>query len=342
MHADLRSDTITRPTPQMLDAMMQAKVGDDVFGEDPTINELQEFASALFGKEAALFCSSGTLTNQIAINLHTRPGDEVICSDLAHVYLYEGGGIARNSGCSVRLLSGDRGRINAEDVHDAVNRRQDAHLAWTSLVCLEDTVNKGGGSIYDPNEILRIRKVCDAHGLKLHLDGARVFNALVEKEMNWKAYAAPFDTISICLSKGLGAPVGSLLLGDAASIAKARRVRKVMGGGMRQAGFLAAAGIYALKHHIDRLKEDHANARTIGQYLNELAWVEEVLPIETNIVIAKIREPRTAEQAVRHLMSNGIHCFAFGKDKIRMVTHLDFGKEQMAWFEENIRSEWKD
>jgi threonine aldolase len=323
---DYRSDTVTRPTEAMKEAMLKAQVGDDVFGEDPSINALQDFAADYFGKEAALFCPSGTMTNQIAINLHTRPGDEVICSTVSHVYLYEGGGIAKNSGASVRLLDGDRGRLSATEIADNVNRRTDVHLPNTSLVCVEDTVNKGGGCYYELAAIKDIRKVCDAHDLALHLDGARVFNALVETGVSPVQYASHFHTLSVCLSKGLGAPVGSLLIGSAAYILKARRIRKVLGGGMRQAGILAAAGLYALEHHVERLKEDHAKARRLAEALKKCRWVKDVDPVQTNILLFKTYPENGAEDVVKRLAQVGILGFPFGKEKVRWVTHLDISE----------------
>src|ERR1700748_1156777 len=256
MPIDLRSDTVTRPTPAMLDAMLHARVGDDVFGEAPSINQLESMAARLFGMEAALYCPSGPMSNQIAIKCHTRPGDEVICEKSAHVYIYEGGGIAFNSGSQVRSIEGDRGRINAGQIVQAINP-DDVHKAHTSLVCLENTSNRGGGSCYDAQEVSRIREVCTDNHLKLHLDGARLFNALVAGKQEAAAYGRLFDSISVCLNKGLGCPIGSILIGPAAFIKQARRVRKVFGGGMRQAGFMAAAGIYALENNIQRLEEDH-------------------------------------------------------------------------------------
>jgi threonine aldolase len=281
MVIDFRSDTVTRPTKEMLEAMMGAKVGDDVFGEDPSVNELEKRSAELFGMESALFCPSGTMTNQIAIKCHTQPGDDVICDTNAHVYQYEGGGIAFNSGASVKLIQGDRGRISAQQVLENINP-DDVHKPHTSLVCLENTSNRGGGSCYDMEEMKKIRKVCDENNLQLHLDGARLFNALVAKNESPKEYGNIFHTISICLSKSLGAPVGSVLLGTSAFIKKARRIRKVFGGGMRQAGFIAAAGIYALEHHVERLKEDHQHAALIAKALSAKNEVAEVLPIETN------------------------------------------------------------
>lgn len=323
MSIDFRSDTVTKPTTAMLDAMFSAPVGDDVFREDPTVNRLQEKAAAMFGKEAALFCSSGTQTNQIAINVHVKPGGEVICHEDSHIYKYEGGGIAKNSGASVRLVQGNRGRITAETVGEWINNPEDVHFPETQLVSIEDTFNRGGGSIYNFEEIRRIKALCDKNRLPLHLDGARLFNALVATGVDYKTYGAQFDSISICLSKGLGAPVGSLLLGTADFIKRARRVRKVMGGGMRQAGFLAAAGIYALENNIERLKDDHQHAKMLENTLNELAWVQEIIPVETNIVVAILRDPSQRDPIIQKLGEKGLKCVAFGPGMIRFVTHLD-------------------
>lgn len=319
---DYRSDTVTQPTPAMHEAMMKAKLGDDVFGEDPTINELEAKAAAMFGMEAGLFCPSGTMTNQIGIKMHTQPGDEVICDFLSHVYQYEGGGIAFNSGASVRLLTGDRGRINAQQVKEAINP-DDVHKPHSRLVVLENTSNRGGGSCYELAEIEGIRKVCAENNLKLHLDGARLFNALVYKSQSPKDYGRLFDSISICLSKGLGCPVGSVLIGTKEDIRKARRIRKVFGGGMRQAGVLAAAGIYALDHHIERLAEDHAHAGQIETALLSHPLVETVIPVETNIIIFQLKPAVTAAEVVEKLKAKGILCFATGKQTIRFVVHLD-------------------
>lgn len=320
---ELRSDTFTKPTPAMLEVMMQASVGDDVFGEDPTVNALEQKAASLFGMEAALFCPSGTMTNQIAIRLHTQPQDEVICDYLSHVYNYEGGGIAYNSLASVRLLQGDLGRMDAQQIAEAV-LPDDIHFPRTRLVCLENTINKGGGSIYSLSSIAEIRSVCDQHNLKLHLDGARLFNALVAQETDPKIFGQYFHTLSICLSKGLGCPVGSLLLGSAKDIKQARRIRKVLGGGMRQAGFLAAAGIYALDHQVDRLAEDHERAKELHHKMTKLSSVKEVLPCATNIVIAHFESSEHAAEFVTHMRHHGVKISPFGRKAIRMVTHLDF------------------
>ena len=320
---DLRSDTVTRPTPAMLAAMMAATVGDDVFGEDETVNELQRRAAALFGMQAALFCPTGTMTNQIAIKLHTQPGDEVICHELSHIYLYEGGGVAYNSGASVRLLRGNNGRFSAEQVRDNVNARDDSHLPYTRLVSIENTVNKGGGCCWDIDALRTIRAVCDDFGLALHLDGARLFNAMSATRGSPRSFGATFDTISVCLSKGLGAPAGSLLLGSTEHIRKAHRIRKLMGGGMRQAGYLAAAGLYALDHHVERLMDDHRKAAAIGAELQRHAYVTEVLPVETNIVVFRLHDRATPDAFLAHLGRYGIKALAIGKQTIRFVFHLD-------------------
>lgn len=335
MLIDLRSDTVTRPTPGMKEAMFSAPVGDDVFGEDPTVNALEEKIAKLFGMEAALFCPSGTMTNQIAIRLHTGLQTEVICHQYSHIYLYEGGGIMANSGASVKLLPGDFGKIKTNQIADSINP-DDVHAPETTLVSLENTMNKGGGSIYTLEEIKPIHQLCQEKGLKLHLDGARLFNALVEtgeKPVDWGAH---FDTISICLSKGLGCPVGSVLLGSKADIKRARKVRKVFGGGMRQAGFLAAAGIYALDHQVDRLKEDHKRAQALGEILSKLPVVSEVFPVATNIVIARLVDI-TPEEFMKKLADQNIKSVKFGKDLVRFVTHLDFTDEHLDEFAKRIR-----
>ena len=333
---DLRSDTLTRPTPAMLAAMMAAPVGDDVFGEDPTVNALEQKTAALFGMESALFCASGTMTNQLAIRTHLRPGDEVICDQISHIYLYEGGGIAVNALASVALLAGERGKLTPDLIAPAINNPTDPHRPLSKLVSLENTINKGGGCYYTIPEIAAIRTLCDKRGLALHLDGARLFNALVETGDAPEAYGRLFDTISICLSKGLGCPVGSLLLGSGAFIAQARRYRKLMGGGWRQAGFLAAAGIYALDHHVERLKIDHARARQIGQIMARQPEVAEVFPVDTNIVIARLAEGTTNTEYLASLKERGILAVAFGPQLVRFVTHLDLTDEAVAEFEERL------
>jgi threonine aldolase len=333
---DLRSDTVTRPTQGMLEAMFHARVGDDVFRDDPTVNALEDKAASLFGMEAALFCPSGTMANQIAINVHTRPGDEVICHKHAHVYFYEGGGIMRNSGTSVCLLEGERGLISAADVARHINP-DDVHRPVTRVVEVENTMNKGGGSCYNYEKLLEIRAVCDAHNLRYHLDGARLFNAMAATGTQPADYGAIFDSISICLSKGLGAPVGSLLLGTQDFIHHARRVRKVLGGGMRQAGYLAAAGIYALDNHVERLAEDHDRARYLAGVLEGMPWVDEILPVETNILIFRIEEGRSEKEFIKTLDGKGILAAATGPGTIRFVTHLDFSDQDLERVEEVLR-----
>lgn len=328
MIIDFRSDTVTKPTPEMLKAMMNAKVGDDVFGEDPCINELERLSADMFGMEAGLFCPSGTMTNQIAIKCHTQPGDEVICDETAHVYQYEGGGIAFNSSASVKLLYGDRGRINADQVKGSINA-DDNHKAHTSLVCLENTSNRGGGSCYDFNEIKKIKQVCSENKLSLHLDGARLWNALIAKNETPIQYGEVFDSISICLSKGLGSPAGSVLIGSKGFIYKARRIRKVFGGGMRQGGFLAAAGIYALKNNIERLRQDHDHAKQIGAALSKSSIAGSVIPIETNIIIFETKDNTNANAIVEKLKEKNILCYAIAPDRVRFVIHLDITKEMV-------------
>ncbi len=322
MLIDYRSDTVTKPSAAMLQAMSNAPVGDDVFGEDPTINGLEKLSAELFGMEAALYCPSGTMTNQIAIKCHTQPGDEVICDTTAHIYQYEGGGIALNAGCSVQLINGEQGRLTAADVKAGINA-DDIHKARTSLVCLENTSNRGGGSCYRFSEIERIKNVCVENNLPLHLDGARLFNALVAKNETPVQYGKQFDSISICLSKSLGCPVGSVLIGSNNFIKKARRIRKAFGGGMRQAGFIAAAGIYALENNIDRLKTDHEHAQTLAESLKNKSFVTDVLPVETNIIIFGVRQPHTPQSLVQSLKEKGILGYAISPTQVRLVLHLD-------------------
>jgi threonine aldolase len=325
---DFRSDTVTKPTEGMLAAMFSAKVGDDVFGEDETVNALEKKTADLFGMESGMFCPSGTMTNQIAIKCFTQPLDEVITDQTAHVYRYEGGGIMFNSAASVRLLNGDRGRITAEMIETEINPIGNVHHPHSSLVVLENTVNRGGGSFYALDQIEPIYHLCRLKGLKLHLDGARIFNALAASGDSAKKYGQYFDGISVCLSKGLGAPVGSVLLGSKETIKYARRIRKVMGGGMRQAGFLAAAGIYALDHHVERLKEDHLHAQQIANAIKQLPFVKGLMPVDTNIIIFELNEHKDADHLVEELKHKGILCGTFGKQMIRLVTHLDVTTDQ--------------
>lgn len=325
---DFRSDTVTRPTAEMREAMMQAKVGDDVFEEDETVNALEAKLCRMFNMDAALYCPSGTMTNQIAIKCFTNPMDEVICDQTAHVYRYEGGGIAYNSLASVRLLHGERGILTTELIEPEINE-ENIHYPNSSLVVLENTVNKGGGACYKLDQIAPIHTLCSIKGLKLHLDGARLFNALMATGDKAKDYGQYFDGISICLSKGLGAPIGSVLLASKETIKKARKIRKVLGGGMRQAGFLAAAGIYALDHHVERLKTDHAHAKVIAKTLSELSWVNAVMPVETNIIIFQVKPKYEAVEVVRKLTEKGILCNTTNRDTIRFVTHLDISTEMV-------------
>lgn len=326
---DFRSDTVTRPTPEMLKAMFAAQVGDDVFGDDPTINALEAKVADMFGMEAALFCASGTMANQIAIKAHTQPGDEVICHKQSHVYYYEGGGIAMNSGASVCLLEGDQGRITAADVAAHINPPNDPHRPLTRLVSVENTMNKGGGSIYDFNELQSIGKVCSDNGLKFHLDGARLFNALVETDVTTGDYGQLFDSISICISKGLGAPVGSVLIGNKEFIKKSRRIRKVFGGGMRQAGYLAAACIYALDNNVERLREDHHKAKELENLLQTLPYIKEVTPVQTNLVFFSLRDEMPVDIFLRKLRENDIYAMALAPQQVRFVTHLDISDEMI-------------
>jgi threonine aldolase len=327
---DLRSDTVTRPTASMRAAMAAAHVGDDVFGEDPTVNALEARLAGMFGHEAGLFCPSGTMTNQIAINVHTRPGDEVICDESAHIYRYEGGGVMATSGCSVKFVDHDRGRFTAEQVQAAVNDRQAAYLANSRLVNVENTSNRGGGSFWDIREVARIRTVCAAHGLAMHLDGARIFNAMAVDGTTPGQWGALFDSISICLSKGLGAPVGSVLVGSRAFIQQALRVRKRLGGGMRQSGMLAAAGLHAMDHHVDRLHEDHRRAREVGEVLQRSPRVSGVMPVETNIVIYELASGMDARTHVAQLAEHGLLAFAIAPQQVRMVFHLDVDDAGLA------------
>lgn len=322
MEINLISDTVTRPTAGMLEAMMAAKVGDDVFGQDPTINALEAKAAGLFGKEAALFCPSGTMTNQIAIKTHTQPLDEVICDEYSHVYQYETGGYSFNSGVGINLIKGTNGKITAEQIAAAIKPVYD-WLPLSRLVVLENTCNKGGGSYYTIPEMAPISQLCRDRGLRIHLDGARLFNALVETGESTLEVGQLFDSISICLSKGLGAPVGSVLIGDADFIRQARRIRKVMGGGMRQAGFLAAAGIYALDYQVDRLKEDNDHAKQLGEVLSNLPYVSSVRPVQSNIVIFDLAGAQDAASFLEKLANHDILATAFGPQTIRFVTHLE-------------------
>ncbi|KAB1154948.1 threonine aldolase family protein [Flavobacterium luteum] len=324
MEINLVSDTVTKPTEEMLRTMFHAKVGDDVYKQDPTVIELEAKAATMFGMEAALFFPSGTMANQTAIKLHTQPGEQLITDKLAHIYHYEGGGVSFNSGVSCCLLDGNRGMITAKQVAEAINDPEFYHSPLTSLVTVENTAMKGGGGCYDFEEFKRIKSVCDANNLKFHLDGARIWNALVATHDNPAEYGKVFDTISVCLSKGLGAPIGSLLLSDAKTIHRALRIRKMLGGGMRQVGYLAAAGIYALDNNLQRLADDHRRAKELGAVLEKSSWIAKVEPIETNILIFSLKEGLNENVFIEKLKERNIHISSLGHGKLRIVTHLDY------------------
>ena len=334
---DLRSDTVTKPSAEMLEAMVNADLGDDVFGEDPTVAQLEAELAQRFGMEAGLFCPSGTMTNQIAVMTHTVPGDEVICDFNCHVNFYEQGGMARNASVSVNPIFGNRGVFTANDVK-AKLRPVDDHFPTTKLVLVENTCNRGGGKVFPLENIKEIRALCDSTGLKLHLDGARIFNAIVASGVDAKTYGDHFDSISICLSKGLGCPIGSVLLGNRSFINKARRVRKVLGGGMRQAGIIAAAGIYAINNNVDRLSVDHARAKEIGQLLYGLAFVDSVLEPETNILVFKVKEEFDADKIAAQLEQAGIGCFTVGENRIRFVFHLDVSEGAYSEMKKRVKA----
>lgn len=324
MEINLVSDTVTKPTQEMLHAMFQARVGDDVYKQDPTINALEAKVANMFGMEAALFFPSGTMANQAALKLHTNPGDEIICDKWSHIYLYEAGGAAFNSGCSLSLLDGNRGMITADMVRKAINDPEFFHAPLTSLVSIENTTNKGGGACYDMETLREIKQVCVQNQLKYHLDGARLWNAMVAKRQSTRQFGELFDSISVCLSKGLGAPVGSVLVSDAKTIKRALRIRKILGGGMRQAGYLAAAGIYALDNHIERLADDHRRAKELALILQRLPWVASVEPVETNILIFSIQPYLDEKTIIEKLKEKSIHISSMGHGKLRIVTHLDY------------------
>ena len=323
MVIDLRSDTVTKPSKEMLDAMFSAKVGDDVFREDETVNELEKRIADMFGKDQALFFPSGTMANQVAIKLHTNPGEQVICDKYAHIYNYESGGISFNSGASCKLIDGTRGMFTAKQVEESINPT-DYYYSQTSLVEIENTTNKGGGSIWDFQEILEIKKICEKYGLGYHLDGARIWNALVETGESPRQYGEVFDTISVCLSKGLGCPIGSVLIGDHEVMKKAINIRKVFGGNMRQVGYMAAAGLFALEHNIDRLKEDHKKAKEIEAVLSQMSYVNKVEQVESNIVIFTLNDDVSERLFIEQLEKNDIKIISMGQGMLRMVTHMDY------------------
>ena len=331
---DLRSDTVTKPTKEMLQAIMSAEVGDDVYKEDPSVNALEEKLAQMFGMDEALFFPTGSMANQAAIKLHTQPAEQLICDKWAHVYNYEGGGVSFNSGVSCKLVDGHRGMITAKQVEENINPPDFYHSPLTSLVCLENTTNKGGGACYDMEEIKKIREVCNKHNLGLHLDGARLFNALVAKNEDPKDYGKIFDTISICLSKGLGTPMGSVLIGNKKLMKNAIRVRKVLGGGMRQVGFMAAAGIFALNNNVTRLEEDHRRAKEIGEVLKKQSYIGEVETVETNIIIFYLKNPSSEAVFMENLKQENIRISNMGQGKLRIVTHLDYSEEMHQRFRE--------
>jgi threonine aldolase len=336
MTIDLRSDTVTKPSKGMLDAMMTAKVGDDVFKEDPTVNELEVRLAKMFGKPKALFFPSGSMANQTAIKLHTQPGEQVICDKYAHIYNYEAGGVSFNSGVSCKLIDGHRGMFTAEQVIEAINPNE-FYYSQTSIVEVENTTNKGGGACWDFNEIEKIRTICDQNKLGFHLDGARLWNALVAKNETTEQYGI-FDTISVCLSKGLGCPIGSVLIGDDDIMEKSIRYRKVFGGNMRQVGFLAAAGLYALDNNIKRLKEDHKKAQEIGEVIHSLPFIKKVEPIETNIIIFELNKNIEEKTFVKILNDKDIHIIGMGGGKLRIVTHLDYTDEMHDFFLNELKN----
>jgi threonine aldolase len=327
MIIDLRSDTVTKPTKGMLEAMLTAEVGDDVYKEDPSVNALEKRLAELFGMDDALFFPTGTMANQTALKLHTQPGEQVICDKYAHIYNYEGGGASFNSGISCKLVDGHRGMYTAEQAEASINPPDFYHSPMTSLIEIENTTNKGGGACWDFEELKKIRTVADKHNLGYHLDGARLWNALIAKDESAKQYGELFDTISVCLSKGLGCPMGSVLIGNNDIMKGALRVRKVLGGGMRQVGFAAAAGLYALDHHLDRLSEDHKKAKELGEVLIKMSAVKKVEPIETNIIIFELNDTVDESKFLNTLKDKNIHIIGMGSNKLRMVTHLDYTNE---------------
>jgi len=324
MEINLISDTVTKPSTEMLKAMFNAKVGDDVFKQDPTVNEFERIVADLFGMAAALFFPSGTMANQTAIKLNTNPGDQIICDKWSHIHLYEAGGASFNSGVNFNLLDGNRGMITAEQVKNGINDPEFYHAPLSKMVSIENTTNKGGGACYDLEELQKIKQVCVENNLKYHLDGARLWNAMIAKKQHPKQFGALFDTISVCFSKGLGCPVGSVLVSDAETIHRALRIRKIFGGNMRQSGYLAAAGIYALHNNINRLEEDHKRAKELGKVLSGLSWVKNVEPVETNIVIFSVNDGIDDKLVIEKLKQKRIGISLMAKNTLRMVTHLDY------------------
>ena len=324
MEINLISDTVTKPTPEMLQAMFNAKVGDDVFKQDPTVNAFEKMVADLFGMEAALFFPTGTMANQTAIKLNTNPGDQIICDKWSHIHLYESGGASSNSGVNFNLLDGSRGMITAEQVKEGINDPEFYHTPMSKMVGIENTTNKGGGACYDISELQKIKQVCVDHNLKYHLDGARLWNAMIAKKQQPKQFGELFDTISVCFSKGIGCPIGSVLLSDAETIHRALRIRKIFGGNMRQSGYLAAAGIYALQNNINRLEDDHRRAKELGSALQQCSWVAVVEPVETNIIVFSVQPHIKDQEVIEMLKQKGIAISLLAKGKLRIVTHLDY------------------
>ena len=324
MEINLISDTVTKPSQEMLKAMFSAKVGDDVFKQDPTVNAFEKMVADLFGMEAALFFPTGTMANQTAIKLNTNPGDQIICDKWSHIHLYESGGASANSGVNFNLLDGKRGMITAEQVKAGINDPEFYHTPLSKMVGIENTTNKGGGACYEIEELKKIKQVCLDHNLKYHLDGARLWNAMVAKKQHPKQFGELFNTISVCFSKGLGCPIGSVLLSDAETMHRALRIRKIFGGNMRQSGYLAAAGIYALQNNINRLEDDHRRAKELGKQLEQCLWVAKVEPVETNIIVFSVQPQIEDKQVMEQFKQKGIAISLLGKGALRIVTHLDY------------------
>ena len=338
MIIDLRSDTVTKPTQGMLDAIMNANVGDDVYKEDPSVNALESKLAEMFGMDQALFFPTGSMANQAALKLHTNPGEQVICDKYAHIYNYEGGGASFNSGISCKLVDGDRGMFTANQAKDAINPPDFYHSPLTSLIAVENTTNKGGGACWDFEELLKIKKVAEKNGLGFHLDGARLWNALVKTGQTPKQYGEIFDTISVCLSKGLGCPMGSVLIGKKELMNNALRIRKILGGGMRQIGYMASAGLYSLDNHVNRLKEDHNKAKEIGTVLSSLHYIKKIEPIETNIIIFELDASVNEDDFFNRLKAKNIHIIGMGNNKLRMVTHLDYTQEMHEYLLTSLKN----
>jgi threonine aldolase len=338
MHVDLRSDTVTIPSKAMLSAMLSAKVGDDVYGEDPTVRQLEKKLADMFGMDLAMFFPSGTMANQTAIKLHTNPGDQVICDKYSHVYNYEGGAGSFTSGVSFKLINGERGMFDSNQLLGSINPKEFYHSPLSSLVVIENTTNKGGGACWDIVEIKNIKKTCKENNLGLHLDGARIWNALVKKEESPLEYGDIFDTVSVCLSKGLGCPIGSVLLGKKELMKKSIRIRKILGGAMRQSGYLAAAGIFALENNIKRLSDDHLRAKEIGEKLINMSFVKKVQDIETNIIVFEIDKSVNKEVIINafNKLSILFDWHSMGTNKIRIVTHINYTKEKHIYLLDSL------